>query len=191
VTCIVAIEHHGDIYVGGDSAAIDDVTSEIRTRSDEKVFIKSCFELHSQRMIIGFAGSFRIGQLLRYSLEIPEHKKQHSDMEYLVVDFIDSIRSMQKDKGSLIKVDEVEEHDSELIVGYKGKIYIIESDFQVGRLVENYAACGIGAQTALGALYATKNIKMQPEERIKLALSASAEYTSGVREPFTIMKLNS
>lgn len=191
MTCIVAIEHHGDIYVGGDSAAIDDAATEIRSRADEKVFIKSCFEFHDQRMIIGFAGSFRVGQLLRYSLEIPEHKKQYSDMEYLVVDFIDSIRSMQKDKGSLIKVDELEEHDSELIVGYKGKIYIVESDFQVGRLIENYAACGTGAQTALGALYATKNIKISPEERVKLALSASVEYTPGVREPFTIMKLKS
>ena len=189
MTCIVALQHRGDIYVGGDSAGIDEDSSEIRTRADEKVFVKCCDSVRAQMMIIGFAGSFRVGQLLRYALEVPEHSKNKSDMEYLVVDLIDSIRSMQKDKGAMTKIDELEEHDSEFIIGYKGEIYVIESDFQVGRPVENYAAVGSGAQAALGAMYATQNMKMSPENRVTLALSASAEYSPGVREPFSVIKL--
>jgi ATP-dependent protease HslVU (ClpYQ) peptidase subunit len=189
VTCIVALKNHSDIYFGGDSAGIDTDVLEIRSRADEKVFILRHPLRSHQKMIVGFAGSFRIGQLLRYALIIPEHSSKKSDMEYLVTDFIDSVRALQKDKGSMIKTDELEENNADLIVGYHGKIYVIESDFQVGCPIEDFSAIGCGAQAALGAMYATQNSRMKPEDRIKLALEASAEYSSGVRAPFTLLKL--
>jgi len=184
MTCIVGLEHEGSVYIAGDSAGVDSNDLSIVSRADEKVFLTDASDF-----VMGFCGSFRVGQLLRYALTTPEQSAKKDDMAYMVTDFIDAVRTMQKDKGSLKKENELEEHDGGFLVGYKGKLYIIESDFQVGRPHGNYAAMGCGAQIALGALYATRNSKMKPEERVMLAMSAAAEYSAGVRAPFNIVKL--
>jgi ATP-dependent protease HslVU (ClpYQ) peptidase subunit len=184
MTCIVGLEHEGAIYVGGDSAGVDASSLAICGRADEKVFITDAGDV-----VMGFCGSFRIGQLLRYAFVPPPQKVGQSDMAYMVTDFIDALRTMQKDKGSMKKENELEEHEAAFLTGYNGKLYVIESDFQVGRPIENYAAVGCGAQIALGALYATKDQLLSPEDRIRIALSAAVEYSAGVRPPFHIVKL--
>jgi ATP-dependent protease HslVU (ClpYQ) peptidase subunit len=184
MTCIVGIEDKGVVYVGGDSAGIDPSSLAICGRADEKVFVTDDGEF-----AMGFAGSFRIGQLLRYALTPPDQGSKKDDMAYMVTDFIDAVRAMQKDKGSMKKENELEEHDAAFIVGYRGKLYVVESDYQVGRPIENYAAVGCGSQIALGALYATRNSGMSPEERITMALQSAVEYSAGVRLPFHIVKL--
>lgn len=184
MTCIVGLEHEGVVYIGGDSAGINSYSLGICGRADEKVFLTE-----TEDMVMGFCGSFRIGQLLRYALTLPQQKVGQDDMAYLVTDFIDAVRTMQKDKGSLRKENELEEHDSEFIVGFNGKLYVVEGDFQVGRPIENFASVGCGADIALGAMFATKNLNMAPEDRISLALQAATEYSAGVRPPFHIVKL--
>lgn len=184
MTCIVGLVHKNSIYIGGDSAGVETWGLSICSRADEKVFLTE-----SGDMIMGFSGSYRIGQLLRYALVAPQQKVGQDDMAYMVTDFIDAVRNMQKDRGSLKKENEVEEHSAAFLVGFNKKLYVIESDFQVGQPLDNYAAVGSGAEVALGAMYATKTAIMSPEERIKLALSASAEFNAGVRAPFTILKL--
>lgn len=184
MTCIVGLEHEGSVYIGGDSAGVEAWSLEICTRADEKVFINETGEF-----IMGFAGSFRIGQLLRYALVPPDQPSKKDDMAYMVTDFIDAVRAMQRDKGTMKKENELEEHDAAFLVGYNGKLYVIESDFQVGRPIEDYAAVGCGAQIALGAMYATRGSQLTPEERITLALQAATEYSAGVRPPFHILRL--
>ena len=185
MTCIVGLEHEGVVYIGGDSAGVEINSLAICGRADEKVFLTE-----EKNFAMGFCGSFRIGQLLRYALDPPDQKVGQEDMAYMVVDFIDAVRTMQKEKGSMKKEDELEEHDAAFIVGYKGHLYVVEEDFQVGRPIENYAAVGCGADIALGALYATRSTRdLHPEERIKLALQAAVEYSAGVRPPFHIVKL--
>lgn len=185
MTCVVGIEHEGDVYIGADSAGVEEYSLAICGRADEKVFLSE-----SGEFIMGFAGSFRIGQLLRYALTEPEQSVKKDDMAYMVTDFVDAVRTMQKEKGSMSKTDELEAHDAAFLVGYKGKLYCIESDFQVGRPIEGYAAIGCGGQIALGAMYATRTSNMTPEERIELALEAAAEYSAGVRGPFLVLKLS-
>lgn len=184
MTCVVAIEQDGVVYIGGDSAGVEQWSLSICTRADEKVFVNDTGEF-----AMGFSGSFRIGQLLRYALTPPEQSLKKDDMAYMVTDFIDAVRTLQRDRGSLKKENEVEEHEASFIVGYRGKIYVIECDFQVARPVDNFAAIGCGANVALGALYATKNSNVHPTNRIEIALSAAAEYSAGVRGPFHIVQL--
>jgi len=184
MTCIVGLEESGVVYIGGDSAGVDTVNLSILSRADEKVFITE-----GEDFIMGFAGSFRIGQLLRYALEIPEQSGKKDDMSYMVTDFVDAVRTMLHAKGAMTKENELEAHDAAFLVGYKGKLYVIDSDFQVGRPIENYTAVGCGADIALGVMYATNKTAMSPESRIELALMAAAEYSAGVRAPFNVLKL--
>lgn len=184
MTCIVGVEQDGVVYVGGDSAGMEAWSLAICGRADEKVFVTD-----SGEFIMGFCGSFRIGQLLRYALNPPEQSQKKNDMAYMVVDFVDAVRAMQKEKGSMKKENELEEHNAAFLVGYKGHLYFVESDFQVGRPIEGYAAIGCGAQIALGAMFATRNSDIAAPNRIELALTAAAEYSAGVRGPFLVLQL--
>jgi ATP-dependent protease HslVU (ClpYQ) peptidase subunit len=181
MTCIVALEHEGSVWMGGDSAASRD--NDVVRRSNEKVFFNENF-------LIGYSGSFRIGQLLQYALHIPKQSYGQTDMEYMVVDFVDALRNLMRDKGTLMKEEEGEAHDSEILIGYRGKIYVVESDFHVGNPIAPYAACGSGASYAMGAMYVlADDEKLSPQEKINKALSASAEYCVAVKQPFSIMGL--
>lgn len=87
MTCIVGYLNGGKVFMGGDSAGTAGYSQTIR--ADEKVFVKN-------KMIFGFTSSFRMGQLLRYSFEIPKHPKEKSDYEYLVTDFISAVKNVIK-----------------------------------------------------------------------------------------------
>jgi ATP-dependent protease HslVU (ClpYQ) peptidase subunit len=67
MTCIVGVNHNGNIYIGGDSAGVAGL--QLQIRSDEKVFLTGDF-------IMGFTTSFRMGQLLRYAFSPPEHSQK-------------------------------------------------------------------------------------------------------------------
>jgi ATP-dependent protease HslVU (ClpYQ) peptidase subunit len=179
MTCIVAIERDGEVWMGGDSAASRD--DDIVRRVNPKVFWNNGF-------LIGYSGSFRVGQLLQYAFCPPFHAEDQPDMEFLVVEFVDALRQLMKERGTLMKEEEGEAHDAEFIIGYRGKIYVVESDFHVGAPLTPYAACGSGAAYAMGALHAIhKNVELRPQEKIEAALSAAAEFCTGVRSPFTIL----
>jgi ATP-dependent protease HslVU (ClpYQ) peptidase subunit len=64
MTCIVGMVENGKVYIGGDSAGVSGFDYHIR--EDQKVF-------QNGDMIFGFTSSFRMGQLLQYSLKIPDH----------------------------------------------------------------------------------------------------------------------
>lgn len=179
MTCIVALEQDGIVYLGGDSVAIAELDTV--SRADEKVFLKNDSEL-----AIGFSGSFRMGQLLRYALNVPEHKAGVDDMAYFVTDFIDAVRALFKEKGFLKRENDEESQDGSFVVGYRGKLYVIDNDFQVERPSSGYASIGSGAMTALGAMYATKEMR-EPVKRIGIALAAASEYNAGVKPPFTML----
>lgn len=172
MTCIAGIIENDIVYIGGDSAGISGLS--ISVRADEKVFINGPF-------IMGFTTSFRMGQLLRYKLKVPKHKRGYSDMKYMVTDFIDSIRKCfsNNDFGS-------KDTGGRFLVGYNKKLYVIDNDFQVGIPTLSYHAVGAGADLALGAIHALKNKK--PEERIAAGLQAASDHNAAVLPPFVILK---
>lgn len=171
MTCIVGLVEDGNVYIGGDSAGVAGLSISIR--SDEKVFGNGPF-------IMGFTSSFRMGQLLRYKLAPPQQTVHQSDMEYLVNDFITAAQTCFVESGFGDK-----RTGGCFLLGYKEKLYRVDSDFQVGMPAANYEAVGCGADLALGAMYASKGKK--PEERILLALEAAAKFSGGVAAPFVLV----
>jgi len=170
-----------DVWIGGDSAGVRCQSLELRIRKDENVF-------KNGNMLFGYTDSFRMGQLLRYSFSPPEQSKNKSDHEYMCTDFIDEVaRVLESKKYAQIQNNEISGGD--FLVGYNGNIYHIQDDFQVGIPTLNYEAEGCGRALAMGALHATKDIKMSPRTRIKKALDAASELSAGVRPPYVIKKL--
>jgi len=175
MTCIVGLVHDGDVYIGGDSAGIAGLSVSIR--ADEKVFGNGPF-------IMGFTTSFRMGQLLRYKFSPPAQTVHQGDMEYMVTSFIDACRQCFAGNGF---GDKDASAGGNFLVGYKGKLYNIESDYQVGVPKLAYDAVGCGTDLALGAMFATEGLS--PEQRINAALSAASHFSAGVSPPFTILRL--
>jgi ATP-dependent protease HslVU (ClpYQ) peptidase subunit len=177
MTCIVGLVDKGDVYIGGDSAGVAGLSLSIR--ADEKVFGNGPF-------LMGFTQSFRMGQLLRYKFAPPAQTVHQDDMEYMVTSFVDAVRQCFSGNGF---GDKDATLGGNFLVGYKGNLYNVERDYQVGKLHAPFDAVGCGADLALGAMFATE--KMKPEDRINMALSAAATFSAGVSPPFIILRLAS
>jgi ATP-dependent protease HslVU (ClpYQ) peptidase subunit len=182
MTCVVGLIEKGVIYMGADSLASDVIGTHVVNRADEKVFING-------RCIIGFCGSYRVGQLLRHAFTVPEQPQRHDDMAFMVVEFVDALRALQKEKGSMKKEDEVETHPADILVGYRGNLYVVEDDFNVGRPLNNFYAVGAGGQIAFGSLYATQGLVKDPRKRVLMALEAATTYNAACRGPYTVLEL--
>lgn len=180
MTCIIGLLTDNRIYIGGDSAGVSGW--DIRHRADEKVFIKD-------NMIFGFTSSFRMGQLIRYSLKIPKQKKTQTDFEYLCTDFISAVIECFSDNG-YARANNNEVSGGTFIFGYKNNLYKVEADFQVGKLDGNFDACGCGESYAMGAMDILNRIdNMSPENQIRKALETVSKYSAGVSGPFIIKSI--
>lgn len=179
MTVIVALKSAGKIIMGADSAGVAGYSLVVR--ADRKIY-------RVGEMLIGFTTSFRMGQLLGYKLKLPDHDPRTSVEKYMTTDFIDAVRQCLKDGGYATKDKEAEQGGT-FIAAYRGGIYSIEGDYQVGIPDSNFWAVGCGFDLALGAFSATAAMAVEPKERVMLALHAAAQFSAGVRPPFFIEEL--
>ena len=176
MTAIAAIAQDGKVWIGADSAGSGGTCLQIRR--DEKVFVKD------NTFIIGCTDSFRMTQLLRWSLRVPKQDKKVSDEEFMMTTFIEAVRKCFKNNG-FANIKENQESGGTFIVGYRGSIYEIEGDFQVAMFHRNYTSVGCGYDICLGSLFTTERLLLQ-EDRIIIALSAAEMFSTAVRRPFVI-----
>ncbi len=176
MTCIAAICVNNTVYMGGDSASTNETSMTLR--ADQKVFILK------KKFLIGFTTSFRMGQLLHFSLNVPSQKKSQDDFQFMCTTFINAVKKCFK-KGDFGKTEE----GGEFLVGYKGNIYKIQEDFQVEKSLDNYSAVGTGEEYALGSFFSTDAPDIKSEDRVLCALKAAAKFSTSVREPLYIYAL--
>jgi ATP-dependent protease HslVU (ClpYQ) peptidase subunit len=179
MTCIVGVidRKEGRVYMGADSAGVDCGTLQIVSRKDVKVFRVGEF-------VIGCTTSFRMIQLLRYSLKLPKVGSSTDIYRYMCTDFINAVRSCFKEGGFLEKEKE-REGGGTFLVGYQSRLFQIMDDYQVQETLEDFDACGCGARYAMGALMATGE-EWTAQDRIKRALQVAEHFSAGVRPPFII-----
>jgi ATP-dependent protease HslVU (ClpYQ) peptidase subunit len=127
-----------------------------------------------------------MGQVLRYSFTPPRRLSGQDDMRYLVTTFIDGLRDCYRRNGLLRKSFDVEACGS-FLLGYRGTLYTIDSDFQIGHMHGGFSAVGCGAQIALGAMHAMRAVDLSPRKKILAALDAAERFSAGVRGPFSIV----
>lgn len=163
------------VTIGGDTAG-STRSGFITRRSDGKVWEKDGW-------VFGFTTSYRMGQLLRYKFHPPLRAPSMDLYEHMVTAFIDALRQAYKD-GGYIHIENSVETGGHFLVGHEGRLFKVESDFQVGESLHCYDATGSGEEFALGALHATQATKLSQEARCERALLAAQEFNSFVREPF-------
>lgn len=182
MTCIVGFSLKGKVYIGGDSAG-SNWTGELTVRKDPKVFKNGA-------CIMGFTTSFRMGDLLHYSLVVPERHPDEDIDKWIRTTFVDAIRSCLKTGGYAGKTNETEAGGT-FLVGYEGRLFEIQDDYQVGESVDPYDAVGSGDAVAKGAMAAMIQLGSvgDPEQMIRIALGIAERNCRGVRAPFTVVTL--
>src|SRR5689334_7443447 len=90
MTAVVGVVHKGRVYIGGDSGSTDGST--LMLRADSKVFTNG-------PIVCGFTTSFRMGQVLRYGFDVPRFPEGDDVERFMVVDFINKVRSTLTDAG--------------------------------------------------------------------------------------------
>ncbi|MBZ9973481.1 hypothetical protein LB517_28020 [Mesorhizobium sp. BR1-1-12] len=158
MTCLAAIIHDGRIYMGADSAASTGDAIEVRT--NRKVFRNGAY-------VIGFTGSFRVGQLLQYATLPDVEGDVLAHLVNAVVPLLIKLAGKETD---------------ELLIGCAGRLFKVSSDYSVAEYA-SYAAAGTGEPYALGKLHGSLGA---PEQRVVAALEAAQAHCSGVRAPFVV-----
>jgi hypothetical protein len=183
MTCIVGLVHNGKVYMGGDSAAIGGWNLTIR--KDRKVFQNGDF-------LIGGTSSFRMLQLLHHAFVPPVYDPEVDIEKFMATTFIDAIRQCFKDGGYAKKTSEEESSGGQFLVGFRGRLFDIQSDYQVQESMDGYDAVGVGLEVALGSLHATSYPDLYDDAdqgargRVMMALEAAEHHSAGVRGPFYI-----
>ena len=175
MTCIVGLVQGKKVYLGADSMGSSG--QDQWRRSDSKVFKNGSF-------VMAFTTSFRMGQLLQHKFKPPRHLSAKTVEEYMVTTFVDAIRKCFKNAGFATKTGRGEEQGGQFLVGYKGRLFTIEVDYQVAEQEQPYAAVGCGAQVALGSLHTSDGMGVTPNGRLLLALEAAQEHIALVVGPF-------
>lgn len=174
MTCIAAVAEAGVVWMAADSAGVAGLA--LTVRRDPKIYRVADF-------LFGFTSSFRMGQLLGYKFSPPQHHAEWDIERYMTTVFVDALRQTLKD-GGFARNDSGVEQAGEFLVGYRGRIFRVCSDYQVGENVDPFDAVGCGADLALGALHATR--EKSPAERVLMALEAAEAFSAGVRRPFRV-----
>ena len=185
MTCIVGLEYEDGVIIGCDAAAVTGSLKMITTTP--KVF-------RLQNLLIGYTWSFRMGQVLQYAKDIPDLTNTNSNYEYLVSDFVPFVRSLFKDAG-IMKVENSVEEGGQFLVGIRGQLFEINSDFCVLRYEDGFNAVGSGQSYALGALYSrsgrflsTPNLEWK-KKLVEIGLETAEHFCTTVSSPFKIMVL--
>jgi hypothetical protein len=178
VTAVVGLVHNGTVHLGGDSAGVSGW--DLTVRADPKVFTVGPFA-------IGFTTSFRMGQVLRWSFKPPKPPADHLD-RFIATTLVDAARDALKAAGFARK-DHDQEEGGAWLVGVAGRLFHVQSDYNVAESADGYTAVGCGAQVAHGVLYATPTVP--PRRRLQLALEAAQRHSAGVRGPFRYVKTRS
>lgn len=185
MTCIVGIAHAGGVTIGGDSAGVAGL--DLVVRKDSKVFT-----LEGGRAVFGFTSSFRMGDLLRYGLDLPKRDPSADLDRWMRTSFIDAVRACLK-AGGYATVSNGVETGGQFLVGIEGRLFHVESDFQVGESAHGVDAVGCGQAFALGAMVAlggaalgVGNQSVLAEMRVRKALEVAETFSAGVRGPFQV-----
>lgn len=180
MTCIVAIAKEGKVWMGADSGGSDEEVDVIMPYIMPKVFIRNNY-------IIGYSGSFRFGKLLQYIFDLPPVPNSINTSEKLD-EFMNKVVMQSLKKQAKELELEKEEMDFDALIGVKGHIFEVSSDWCALESSLPYNVSGSGHKFALGSLYTTEVWK-DPQKRINVALSAAAEYAMSVAPPFNILSI--
>jgi ATP-dependent protease HslVU (ClpYQ) peptidase subunit len=182
MTCIIGLIDNGKVYMGADSAGSDGYT--IGAYKAPKTWKHTCT---AGEFLFAASGSFMVMQALRHCFDPPCVKEGQELNDYMIREFLPAFRKVLEGLG--VKGDEKGEPNmarAGVLVGFRGRLWWIASNFAILESNRDYLADGSGMYHAMGCLYGTKG--MEPKDRILKALECAENHIATVRGPFTIVE---
>ncbi|NJL27614.1 MAG: hypothetical protein HC897_06800 [Thermoanaerobaculia bacterium] len=180
MTLVVAVADEVRAVMGGDSGSTSPTTVGMVTLRNPKVFRAGSF-------VVGFALSWRFGQILQYHVDWPEPEPGCDLMRFAITEIGPRIRAAVVEHGFMAPQDDNTKRDAQAILAVGNQIFGINGRLEVAQLQEPYVAIGSGHPVAYGSLYATQALTgLSLERRVEIALEAGCEYVAGLRRPFII-----
>lgn len=177
IAAVIAAD--GAVWMGGDSAGSND--NNVWARTDSKVWT------HSE-MVLGFAGSFRARDILRYQMALTMPAAGDDLDNYMRTVFVPAMQESYRSNGFMARWQEGNDKSlAQLLVGLRGRVFGVGPDFSVGSWNTDYAAIGSGTREAQGSLFSTRNWT-DPKARIFEALEAACLYVPSVSGPYHFVR---
>lgn len=179
MTVIVAVKDSGAVYMGCDGIASDSF--------DRREVIRGGKIVRRNGMLIGVSGSAKWLGILRHHPDLP-NPAECADMEgWLNSVFAGWLYGVASATGTLLKNDNGDYADVNLLIGHEGEIYFMPNNFSAEIVVRDFYAIGSGRDEARALLYAFPNDP--PAERLNRALEGCAELLNGIGRPFYLETL--
>lgn len=177
-----AIDSDNTIYMGADGMSVSGQYGA-RPGTRSKVFCLGEF-------IIGSCGTVNIGQSIELLLD-PSPIEGDDLFRYMATKFTPALRAIMKERGGEIKNQSgQDELDARVLVGIRGKLFMIDGGYGVIEPSYKFAAVGCADQEALAAMFTAK--KLMPDldaaRIVGCGLAAAEEFDLAIRGPFTILR---
>lgn len=171
-TCIVGIEDGDTVWIGADTLC---------SNEEHKFNIGQCKIVRlGDEMLLGAAGSVRVHNILHNEVQPPPRaESEQSDLRYIVNQLVPEMRDKLAKGGTLRQEDGVEEVDANVLIGYRGGLYVLWENLAVARPTLGFHAIGSGSLYALGSLHSTRTVR-DPRKRLRMALEAASEFCPSV-----------
>ncbi len=167
MTVIVGVAHAGVTWMGADSLMAGG--DEAEESADPKI-------VRRRGWLLGLAGTWGLLPVLR-RLDVSPPAGTAEDGATVA----DALRRAWGDRSGR---DEVW-----VMAGSRGRVWVIQGgDWSAVRSSRGYAAIGTGEHYALGALAATRGMRMPPRRRIAVALRATESHCSSVGGRYRIAR---
>ncbi len=151
---VVIADTEESVVFAADSAAANG--SEIYTLDTEKVFKRDGY-------LFGYCGSYRIGQILRHCVALPEYPDESADMErFMVRELVPAIRKAVETEGAAGEGRGFLGEQTCILTCVRGQIWTIGPDLTVIR-ESPFAAIGSGRLRAYPALHALRGAVFRVE----------------------------
>lgn len=139
MTCIVGIEYHGKVALGGDIQGTGWNNKVVHTQP--KVFNKN-------GVLFGYTTSYRFGQIIEHLLQDPVVPDRDDEVyRWLISTLIPGMDTILDKNGW--------EKGGCALIGVRGQLWQLQEDFSVLRSVKGYASVGSGNE------YATASVATQ------------------------------
>ena len=180
MTVILGIGDGQRVVLGADSIAIAPDSLICTVRHEPKLFHLG------DHLIAGYAGSFAIGDAIRFGPVPPPPEAGVLPEVYIHDTVLPAFRAAVEEADLEGGIDEFR-----IMVGYAGRAFLIEGLRQLGSSIDGVEACGAGDTLAIGAALALADAGLSDEERVLRALAVAGERSAGVRGPFRVLCLPS
>lgn len=181
MTCIAGYaDGLGHVVIGGDSIASNGYNAQ-QVRS-AKVFTNG-------PLVIGYTTSFRFGQIAQYHVKPNDGWQTMPPLHYLITDFVPLLRAALKEHGFAMK-DKDREEGGTMLVGLRGQLFSVQSDYSVLEVLGGIDACGAGEDIAIGAMWAAvHNGVKRVDQVVANGLEAAGTYSALVRPPYVYQQV--